>query len=140
MELLVKRVDVWAASIADEPGALAARLAHLADAGADLDFVVARRSPDQPGTGVMFVTPLTGDEQIASASEIGFSVTQRLHSLRIEGDNEPGVCAKLTKALGDAGLNLRGLSAAVIGPRFIIYVALDTLEEADKAAEVLKAL
>ena len=43
MEILVERVDVWAASIKDEPGALAQMLNALRDAGADLDFVLARR-------------------------------------------------------------------------------------------------
>ncbi len=47
MELMVEREDVWIASLEDKPGALAAKLAALADAGADLDFVIARRSPDR---------------------------------------------------------------------------------------------
>ena len=41
--------------------------------------------------------------------------------------------------LADAGLNLRGVSAAVIGKRFIIYIALDTLEQADLATRVLQS-
>jgi hypothetical protein len=138
MELLVERVDVWAASLKDEPGALAAKLAGLAEAGADLEFVVARRSPEKPGTGVVFVTPLRGDAEVQAATDVGFNVTQRLHCLRIEGDNQRGVCAAVTRKLADAGINLRGLSAAVIGKRFIIYIALDNLETANKAAKVLQ--
>ena len=94
MELLVERVDVWAASLKDQPGSLAGTLAALAEVGADLDFVVARRSAETPGKGVVFVTPLRGDKEIAAATELGFSVTQRLHSIRIEGDNQRGVCAR----------------------------------------------
>lgn len=137
MELLVERVDVWAASLRDEPGSLAGTLTALAEVGADLDFVLARRSAESPGKGVVFVTPLRGDAEIAAAADLGFSLTQRLHSIRIEGDNQRGVCGQVMRRLADAGLNLRGVSAAVIGTRFIIYIALDTLELAEKAARVL---
>jgi hypothetical protein len=139
MSILVERVDVWAASIQDEPGALATKLEVLAEAGADLDFAIARRAPDKPGTGVVFVTPIRGDVEVAAAAEAGFAVSQSLHSLRIEGDNEPGVCAQLSRKLADTGINLRGLSAAVIGARFIIYIALDTAEDAAKAMGVLQS-
>ncbi len=58
MKLDVTRVNVWAASIKDRSGALAEKLAALAQAGANLGFVLARRAPDKPGTGVVFLTPL----------------------------------------------------------------------------------
>jgi len=139
MGLLVERVDVWVASIPDEPGGLANKLAVLADAGADLEFVIARRSPDRPGTGVVFVTPLRGDTEVAAATEVGFTASQSLHSLRIEGDNKPGVLAEVTQKLAKAKINLRGLSAAVIGTRFIVNLALDTAEDAAKATKILQA-
>jgi hypothetical protein len=138
MALNVERVDVWAASIDDQPGGLAGTLVPLADAGADLEFVIARRAPDKPGTGVVFVTPLQGDAQTAAGEKAGFAVADSLHSLRVEGDNQPGIGAKLTQKLASAGINLRGLSAAVIGARFIMYLALDTAEDADKASDLLK--
>ena len=57
MKLEVTRVEVWIASMKDTPGALAAKLAPLSQAGADLEFVFARRSPEKPGTGVVrFIT------------------------------------------------------------------------------------
>ena len=138
MGLTVQSVDVWAAEIRDEPGGLANKLAALAAAGADLDFIVARRCPDKPGAGVVFVTPLKGDEEIAAAAEVGFAVTQSLHSVRIEGDNQAGIGAQLTGKLGQAGISLRGLSAAVTGVRFILYLALDTAEDANKAIQILQ--
>jgi hypothetical protein len=137
MSLTVTRVDVWAASIEDQPGGLAGKLAPLAEAGADLEFVIARRAPDKPGTGVVFITPLEGDAQTKAAAGAGFAVAQSLHSVRVEGDNAPGIGAQLTKKLADAGINLRGLSAAVIGQRFIMYLALDTAEDAEKVASLL---
>ena len=138
MSLTVERVDVWAATIEDQPGGLAEKLAPLAQAGADLEFAVARRAPDKPGAGVVFVTPLRGDAETAAAAKTGFAVADSLHSVRIEGDNKPGIGAQLTKKLADAGLNLRGLSAAVIGDRFIMYLALDTGDDAEKAMSLLQ--
>jgi hypothetical protein len=138
MGLTVERVDVWAASIQDQPGGLAKKLAPLAAAGADLEFAIARRAPDKPGTGVVFVTPLRGDAQTAAGAKAGFAIADSLHSVRVEGDNKPGIGAEVTEKLADAGINLRGLSAAVIGQRFIMYLALDTADDADKAMSILQ--
>jgi len=140
MDLIVERVDVWAASIRDEIGGLGQLLAGLRDAGADLDFVLARRTAEQPGMGVAFVTPLRGDVEMAAAADLGFNVSRSVHSVRVEGANEPGVAADLTEALAAAGLNLRGFSAAVVGPRFILYIGLDSSEDAARAVEVLQQL
>lgn len=140
MDLIVERVDVWAASIRDEVGGLGQLLAGLRDAGADLDFVLARRTAEEPGMGVAFVTPLRGDVEMAAAADLGFNVSRSVHSVRVEGDNAPGVAADMTEALAAAGLNLRGFSAAVIGPRFIAYVGLDSSEDAARAVEVLQEL
>jgi len=138
MESIIERVNVWAASIRDEVGGLGHLLAGLRDAGADLDFILARRTPDKPGRGVLFVAPLRGDAEIAAAADLGFNVTSSVHALRIEGNNRLGIAAELTEKLGAAGINLRGFSAAVTSPRFIIYIGLDSSEDAAQAVEVLQ--
>jgi len=140
MELLVERVDVWAAPIQDRPGGVAALLKTLHKAGADLSFVVARRAPDKPGTGVVFVTPLQGEREIRAASEAGFNVTQSLHSIRIMGHDKAGILAELSQALAEAGINLRGLSASVVGSQFVAYVGVDSLEDVNHAIHVLSRL
>ena len=50
MQLLVERVDVWAAPIQDGPGAVAALLKTLHKAGADLSFVIASIESIPPKT------------------------------------------------------------------------------------------
>jgi len=140
MALTVTRTDVWAASIADRAGGLAEKLAALADAGAQLEFVVARRAPDKPGTGVVFVTPIKGAAQLRAAKKAGFAKTSSLHSVRIDGPDKPGLGAQLTCALAEAKINLRGLSAAAIGKRCVVHLALDTSSDAAKAVKVLKAV
>ena len=137
MELLVERVDVWAAPIQDRPGTVAALLKTLHKAGADLSFVIARRAPDKPGTGVVFVTPLRGEQEIRAASEAGFNVTNSLHSIRIMGQDKAGILAELAQALAEGGINLRGLTASVVGSQFVAYVGVDSLEEVNHAMHVL---
>lgn len=139
MDLLVERVDVWAATIEDKPGGLAMLLDALRSAGADLQFIIARRAPDKPGTGVVFVTPLQNDRETRVAAQVGFNVAQSLHSVRVLGQDRPGVAAELTQKLADAGINLRGFSASVIGTRFSAYVAVDSLADANKAMEILRS-
>ena len=139
MALMAERVDVWAASVEDRPGGLAMKLSALARAGADLEFIVARRSSEKPGTGVVFVTPLVGDREIAAASDVGFVPAHSLHAVRVEGLNKPGVAAKVTERLAGAGMNLRGLTAGVIGRKFILHLAFTTAEQANKAVKLLKS-
>ena len=138
MDLIVERDDVWAASIKDEPGALAEMLTCLRDAGTNLDFILARRSPEKPGSGVVFVTPLRGDREISAASTLGFNVTKSVKSVRVEGKNKHGIAAELTEKLAAAGINLRGFSAAVSGARFIMYISLDSAEDTEKALTILR--
>ena len=140
MKLNVSRTDTWASTIEDRPGGLADKLAALAAAGANLEFIIARRAPEQRGNGVVFVTPLKGAKQIKAAEATGFQKTESLHSLRIEGADKPGTGARLTAAIANAGINLRGLSAAAVGKRYVAHLALDTAQDAAKAAAVLKKL
>lgn len=139
MNVIAELEDVWVASLDDKPGALANKLAALAEAGADLGFIIARRSPDKPGTGVVFVTPLRGDQEIDAATEEGFAVSSHLHSVRVEGQNEPGIAARITRKVGEAGLNLRGFSGALIGTQFVLHMAFDTADSARDAIRLLQA-
>ena len=132
----VEHVDVWAASIEDRPGGLAQALATLRDAGADLQLIISRRA--EPGKGVVFVTPLQGDREIAAAAQAGFNVADTLHSVRVMGHDRPGIAAELTEKLADGGINLRGFSLSVIGRQYLAYAAVDSLDDANKVIEILK--
>jgi len=138
MKLDISRVDVWAASIKDRPGGLAKKLDALAQAGANLEFVIARRAPEKPGTGVVFVTPVKGAKQIKAAKKAGFGKTASLHGLRVAAADKPGLGAKLARQLSEAGINLRGLSGAAIGKRAIFHLAFDSNADASNAMRLLK--
>ena len=134
----VKKVDVWAGEIADRPGGLAEKIEFLSNAGANLEFIIARRAADKPGTGVVFVPPIKGAKQKGTAQSTGFASTDSLHSLRVEGPDKAGLGAKITNAISEAGINLRGLSAAALGRRAVSYLAFDSAADADRAVSVLR--
>jgi hypothetical protein len=138
MNLIIEPEAVWAASIEDKPCALSNKVAALAEVGADINFMIARRAPDKPGTGVVFVTPLRGDYEINAAGDLGFAATNRMHSVRIEGQNQRGIAGRLTRLVGEAGINLRGFSAAAIGTQFVMYMGFDSAEDSQKAIELLR--
>ncbi|HTL59402.1 MAG TPA: hypothetical protein VL361_27270 [Candidatus Limnocylindrales bacterium] len=140
MTLEIQKVDTWAAPLEDTPGSLAGKLSALAKGGVNLKFVIARRAPDKPGTGVVFVTPIQGAAGHRAAQAAGFEKTDSLHTVQVEGPDKPGQGARVIQTLADGGLNLRGVSAAAIGKKFICYIALDNQEEAAKAVRLLRAL
>ena len=119
MAYTVQKVDVWAGEIEDRPGGLAEKLAAVGNAGANLEFLVSRRAPDKPGTGVVFLTPVKGAKQKSAAQQAGLSTTDSLHSVRVEGPDRAGLGMKMTQALGAAGINLRSVSAAALGRRAV---------------------
>lgn len=135
----VERLDTWVASIKDKPGALAVKLEALAAAGVNLDFVIARRG-DKKGAAVVFVVPVKGAAQIRAAKKAGFHKTKSLVAIRAEGGDKAGQGARITRVLADNGINLRGLSAAALGRKFVANIAVDSAAEATKAAKLLRAL
>jgi len=135
-----QRVDTWAAAIQDKPGTLAAKLKALSAAGVNLEFVIARRSPEKRDAGVVFVTPVKGPKQSRAAGAAGFKKTKTLHTVRLEGVNKRGQGTRLAQALTDKGLNLRGLSAAAIGNKFICHIAVDSEADANKVVRTLSKL
>jgi hypothetical protein len=138
VDQIVERVSVWSASLMDNPGGLSNKLNCLADAGVDLDFIIARRAPEKPGSGVVFISPLRGDREIRTASTLGFAISSSIAALRVEGENEPGAAARLTDLIADADINMRGFSGAVVGRRYIAYIGFDSPEDANAAANIIQ--
>ena len=139
MAYTVSKVEIWTGEIEDQVGGLAGKLEPLANAGADLEVVIARRQPDRPGKGVVFVGPVPGAKARQAATAAGLSKAGNMAALRVEGPNKAGAGYRLTRALADSGLNLRGLSAAVLGSKFVAYLAFDSDGDADKASRLLRA-
>jgi hypothetical protein len=139
MSYQVKKVEVWAGEIDDQAGGLAAKLEPLADAKVDLQFLIARRQPHVPGKGIVFLSGLKGARAARAATAAGLSKAANLFSLRVEGPNKPGACYALTRRLADAGINLRGVSAGVMGKKFLLFLAFDSADDAATAARLARA-
>ena len=140
MNLTVTKVDVWAAQIEDKPGGIAKLLGALGGAGANLECVVARRDPSNAGKGVAFLTPVKGANVRKAAKAAGFAPAEKLATLKVEGDDAPGLGSRITSAIADSGVNLRGVSGTVVGRKFVVYLGFDGNADATKAARALKTL
>jgi hypothetical protein len=102
--------------------------------------VIARRRDDQIGAGKVFLTPITGNKVLQAASAAGLSPATTVGTLRVEGSDAPGLGGRITRAIGNAGINVRGVTAAVIGSKFVAYIGLDSSADADAAASALRGL
>lgn len=140
MSFKMGRVHLWSGEVEDQAGGTASKLAFLAQAGANLEYVFTKRLGDRPGKGVLYVTPITGPTQVAAARAGGLTETDTPVVHRIEGTNEAGLASQLTQAWALAGISFQGLTMAVVGHQFVGYAAFDSVTDANKAAKILADL
>jgi hypothetical protein len=138
MPLKVEKVDVWSGEIRDEVGGLSAALDPLVAAGADFSFLIARRQRSKPGTGLVFVGGLRGAKQTKAAQSVGMTKSADIAGLRLEGPDKPGLVDDVVSKLAAANINLRGVSASVIGSKCVIILAFDSPADRDKAGKLLR--
>src|SRR5258707_1702005 len=137
MALKATRTDMWTCAVDDRAGGTADKLDLLAKAGANLEMVFARRAPEMPDRGLLFVTPIKGAKAVRAAEAAGITKAPNIISIRVEGGDQPGLGARMSRALGDAGVSFRGLTAIAVGKKFISYLALDNEADATRAIAVL---
>src|SRR5215831_12844066 len=140
MGFKLDRVHVWSCEVADQAGGVAAKLSALAQAHTNLEFIYTRRQPEKPGTGILYIAPITGPLQVRAAKAAGLTETNNPVVLRVEGDNQAGLAHRLTQQWALAGLSLQGLMMSVLGDKFVGYASFDTVEDANKAAQILADL
>lgn len=132
----ISAVGVWVADVLNRPGRLARLLEVLASAGAELEFVISRRVT--ANTSRVFLAPLKTAAQRKAAASVDVVPAAGLHTLRIDGPNQAALGARLTRALADKDIAVRGLSAAVQGKNCVTYIAFQTDVDAKAALRVLK--
>ena len=141
MSYTIIREDVWVGEIEDQPGGLADALESVSKTNVDLEFIIARRAHDKPGKTVLFLTPQEGHSAAQAVEQAGLSKWTTAASLRIDGPNQPGLATTIGRTVGNAGLNMRGVSGARVGEHAQIHLAFDNVNDALKAREALdKAL
>ncbi len=139
MALQITKAEVWVTEIADQPGGLASVLSAIAAAGGDLQAVIARRQPDKSGSGVVFLCPVKGKAVQGAARKAGLCPAENIATLRIEGPNRAGIGHRILRAIANANVNVRGVSAVVVGNKFAAYVGFDNDADAKTAAKALRA-
>jgi predicted amino acid-binding ACT domain protein len=102
--------------------------------------VIAQRDPSKPGKGVAFLTPVEGTNVRKVAKAEGLVPAEKLATLKVEGNDAPGIGFRIISAVADSGVNLRGVSGTVVGRKFVVYLGFDGNADADKAARALKTL
>lgn len=140
MGIKLDRVHLWSGEVPDKAGGVASKLASLAQAGANLEFVLTRRAADRPGSGILYVAPVTGPIQVRAAKAAGLSETNDPVLLRVEGDNQAGLAHKVTQQWAMAGISLQGLTMCVLGNKFVGYAAFDSVIDSNRAAAILSDL
>lgn len=140
MGFKLDRLHIWSGEIEDRAGGAAAKLAMLAQAEANLEFVYTRRKPEAPGSGILYVASITGAAQVRAAKAAGLAETQDPVVMRVEGDNQAGLAHRVTQQWALAGISLQGLMMSVLGSKFVGYVAFDSVNDANKAAQILADL
>jgi hypothetical protein len=134
------RVHVWSCEVTDQPGSVASKLAFLAQGEANLEYIFTKRLPNKPGLGILYVAPVTGPGPVRAAKAADMQETDHPIVRRMEGDNEAGLAHHVTQQWAIAGINLQGLTMAVLGSQFIGYAAFDTVNDANRAAQILADL
>ena len=133
----IAKAEVWAGDILNRPGTLARVLEALSNAGASLEFVIARKASDT--TSRVFVAPIKGAKQKLAAADLGLSPASGMHAVRIEGPDRAGLGAEITREVAARGVNLRGASAAAVGKQSLAYLAVSTPEDLTTAIAAAKA-
>lgn len=137
MSFRYDRVHVWSCEVSDEPGGVANKLAALANAGENLEYVGTRRLAEKPGWGVLYIAPVTGPDQVRAARAVGMHEVANPVVIRVEGDNRAGLAHRLTHDWAVAGISFHGLTMAVVADKFVGYAAFDNSADANKAATIL---
>lgn len=128
MKYTIESVGIWYGPVEDKPGGLAEKLEALSEAGIALEFVDANR-----GSGLLFVSPVKGAKQIHAARKAGLEKADIMQAICVTGPDAAGLGARACRALGDAGISFRALSAISTGRKSRLYFALDSKADAVKA-------
>jgi hypothetical protein len=137
MPVMVKKAVLWRKEIDNRPGMLANTLEPLSEAGADLQVVMAYRYPGGKDTAAIELHPVSGRKSTAAAKTAGLAPSP-IPALLVQGDNRQGLGHALTKAIGDASINLSFVMAQVVGRRYSAMFGFENEADATRAAALIK--
>jgi predicted amino acid-binding ACT domain protein len=136
MTVRIRKVTLWRTELEDRPGALADLLEPLAQAGADLQIVLAHRLP---GTQARVEIAPVSTRRVAAAAQKTTLTPARGRALHVLGQNRPGLGNRIARALAESRVNIAGLAAQVAGPRYSAVFEFDSEADLDKASDRIRA-
>jgi rhodanese-related sulfurtransferase len=139
MAIKVSSVPLWSAGIKDKAGGAAKVLRPLAKARVNLNLVIARRLPKNPGRGLLLAGPIKGARAARAARAAGLKPMGKTVALRVEGANAAGVGHALTRAVAETGVSLREMAATSVGSKYACYVVCDSSKDAKIALRALRS-
>ncbi len=137
MAVTVKKAMLWRKEVDNRPGMLASTLQPLAEAGADLQVVMAYRYPGGEDKAAIELHPVSGRKPNVAARAAGLAPSS-IPVLLVEGDNKPGLGHAIAKALGEAGINMSFVMAQVVGRKYAAMFGFENQADANKAATLIK--
>jgi hypothetical protein len=137
MAVSVRKVVLWRKEVENRPGALANALSSLAQAGADLQVVMAYRYPGEESKAAIELYPVTAKKSVAAAQEAGLNASS-IPALLLDGDNRPGLGHDISQALADAGINIDFLVGQVVGRKYSAVLGFDSDADATKAVTLIR--
>ncbi len=137
MAVTIKKMTLWRNEVANQPGVLANTLGPLAEAGVDLQVLIAYRYAGDPGKAAIEVYPISGKKAASAAQQAGLSAFS-LPALLVEGNNKPGLGYKIAQALAGAGINLAFAVAQVVGRRYSAVFGFENDADARKARNLIR--
>jgi hypothetical protein len=137
MAVTVKKAMLWRKEVENRPGMLASTLQPLAEAGADLQVVMAYRYPGGQDKAAIELHPVSGRKLNAAARVVGLAPSS-IPVLLVEGDNKPGLGHAIANAVGEAGINMSFVMAQVLGRKYAAVFGFESQADANKAATLIR--
>ena len=137
MAVTAKKAVLWRKEVENQPGVLSAILKPLADAGTDLQVVMAYRLPGNEGRAIIELHPVSDKKSKTAAETAGLSPSLS-PTLAVEGDNKPGLGHAIAKAIGDVGINMAFVVTQVVGRKYSAVFGFENDSDANKAAALIK--
>jgi hypothetical protein len=94
--------------------------------------------PGEARRSMIEVFPVSGKKATAAAGGAGLAASPT-PCLHVEGDDQPGLGSRLTRAIGDQGVNLSFLVAETVGRRFSAVFGFESDADAARAIPAIKA-
>jgi hypothetical protein len=137
MAITIQKVTLWRREARDVPGSLADTLEPLAGAGANLRVVMGYGIPGSPGSSIIEVFPVSGKKAGAAAVQAGLAASA-IPCLHVEGDDQPGLGARLARAIAARGVNISFLVAETVGRKFSAVFGFGSEADAGTAAQAMQ--